>query len=48
MNPTLTDILWYAFLGGMLFMMIRNGGCCGGHRHKKNEAKSDSKEVIKQ
>ena len=23
MDMTLKDILWYAFLGGMLFMMIR-------------------------
>ena len=44
MNPTLTDILWYLFLGGMLVMMIKNGGCCGGH--KKKEQKQERVENI--
>jgi hypothetical protein len=39
MNPTLTDILWFLFIGGMFFMMLRRGGCCGGHRNKKTDYK---------
>ncbi len=37
MNPTTSDILWYIFLGGMVFMMFRNGGCCGGHKKKQGQ-----------
>jgi hypothetical protein len=44
MNPTLSDILWYAFIGGMFFMMMRRGGCCGGHRHKKAEVETENKQ----
>lgn len=47
MNPTLSDILWYAFIGGMIFMMFRKGGCCGGHRHKKVEVENDQQETTK-
>jgi len=50
MNPTLSDILWYAFIGGLFFMMMRRGGCCGGHRHKKAEVETENKqqEITKQ
>ncbi len=50
MNPTLSDILWYAFIGGIFFMMMRRGGCCGGHRHKKAEVETENKqpEITKQ
>lgn len=41
MNPTLTDILWYMFIGGMIFMMFRRGGCCGGHHHKKETGQNE-------
>ena len=42
MNPTLSDILWYAFIGGMFFMMMRRSSCCGGHRHKKAEVETEN------
>ena len=42
MNPTLSDILWYAFIGGMFFMMMRRGCCCGGHHHKKAEVETEN------
>jgi hypothetical protein len=32
MNLTLTDILWYLAIGAFFFMMLRKGGCCGGHK----------------
>lgn len=47
MDPTLSDILWYLFIGGMFFMMMRKGGCCGGHRHKNETPESDSKDLTK-
>lgn len=45
MDPTLTDILWYVFIGGVFFMMMRKGCCCGGHRHKKEGDKSDNEKL---
>lgn len=39
MNATWTDILWYLAIG-IFFMMIRRGGCCGGHSHKKQSQES--------
>jgi hypothetical protein len=33
MNATLADILWYLAIGALFFMMMRRGGCCGGHSH---------------
>ncbi|KYZ74878.1 hypothetical protein AXX12_14950 [Anaerosporomusa subterranea] len=37
------DILQYGLLIGAMFLMMRFGGCCGGHSHgsdKSNEHKS--------
>ncbi|MDK2934420.1 MAG: hypothetical protein PWP27_2230 [Clostridiales bacterium] len=27
------NILYFIFVGMMMFMMFRRGGCCGGHSH---------------
>lgn len=35
MDLNFGDIIWYLFIGGMIYMMFRKGGCCGGHHHKK-------------
>lgn len=45
MNPTLTDILWYLAIGAFFVMMIRKGGCCGGHRHKEQKQPSNEKQI---
>ena len=29
----LQDILQYGLLAGAMFLMMRHGGCCGGHSH---------------
>ncbi len=47
MNPTLSDIIWYLFIGGVFCMMIRNGGCCGGHRQKQKNAEKESKNITR-
>ena len=45
MNPTLTDILWYLAIGAFIVIMMRKGGCCGGHQNKENkEQKNESGE----
>ena len=32
------DLLYLLFVGGMIFMMFRGGGCCGGgHSHSQND-----------
>jgi YHS domain-containing protein len=30
---TAGNILWLVVLGVFIYMMIKNGGCCGGHDH---------------
>lgn len=35
MNLELSDLLWYLAIGALFFMMVRKGGCCSGHQHKK-------------
>lgn len=35
MNANWTDILWYLAIGGLFILMMRGGGCCGGHGQKK-------------
>lgn len=44
MNPTWTDILWYLPIGAFFFTMLRKGGCCGGHGHKKEDGKESGAE----
>lgn len=37
------DIVQYGLIFGAMFLMMRFGGCCGGHRHdssKSNDNKS--------
>ncbi len=46
MDTNWSDIIWYLFLGGMFIMMIKNGGCCGGHKKKTVETEN-SKETQK-
>ena len=36
MDTTIADIVWYLLIGAALFMIMRKGGCCGGHGHGKN------------
>lgn len=44
MNPTLTDILWYLAIGAFIVIMMRKGGCCGGHRHKEHKEHKEHKQ----
>lgn len=30
------DILYYGLFAGLMLLMMKFGGCCGGHTHKKN------------
>lgn len=41
MNGTWVDILWYLAIGAFFVLMIRKGGCCGGHGHKKSHSEND-------
>jgi len=42
-----SDILWALAIGALFFMMIRRGGCCGGHRHKDKTGKGSDAESQK-
>jgi len=39
-----SDILWALVIGALFFMMIRRGGCCGGHRDKDKSSKGNEVE----
>ncbi|MEA5009053.1 YHS domain-containing protein [Clostridium tyrobutyricum] len=34
--------LYILFAGVMVFMMVKGGGCCGGHSHETNSGSSHS------
>ena len=37
-------VIWFILIGGILFLMFRGGGCCGGHGGRK-ESGGDVKET---
>ncbi len=39
----ITDVLWFAGIGGLFYFMMRGGGC-GGHRHGSVRGHHDSHE----
>lgn len=42
MKDFLSNYGYWIFLGLMLFMMVRRGGCCGGHgSHNENDKQQE-------
>lgn len=38
------NIIWLAFIGGLMFLMFRRGGCCGGHSHGHRSSSDHSQQ----
>ena len=38
-------IIWIALIGGMLYFMLKGGGCCGGHSHGSKDHKEDGSDT---
>ena len=41
---TLTTIFWLVVFGFVFYMMVKGGGCCGGHDHGGHDQGTDKHE----